>query len=102
MDQRQRLSLSAVEEANPVAQGRRNLAAPFDHWKILGTMTYGSGRPANATVSGDANQDGNTSNDRLAGAGRDSCIGPASATMDLRLTRKINLGGSCGLVYESC
>jgi hypothetical protein len=98
MDQRQRLSLSAVEEANPVAQGRRNLAAPFDHWKILGTMTYGSGRPANATVSGDANQDGNTSNDRLAGAGRNSFIGPDYATMDLRLTRKINLGGSCGLV----
>jgi hypothetical protein len=96
-DQRQRLSLSAVDEANLFAPGRKNLAAVFNHWKVAGTMTYGSGRPANATVSGDANQDGNTSNDRLAGAGRNSFIGPDYATMDLRLTRKINISGGCRL-----
>ena len=56
----------------------------FNHWKIPGIMTYGSGRPTNATVSGDPNQDGNTSN---------ALLGPDYATMDLRVARKMNLGG---------
>ncbi|MGD1216370.1 MAG: TonB-dependent receptor [Terriglobales bacterium] len=92
-DQRQRLSISAIEEPNPFAGGQKVLAAMFDHWKISGIMTYGSGRPANATVSGDPNQDGNTSNDRLSGYGRNAFIGPDYASMDLRLGRKMNLGG---------
>jgi hypothetical protein len=96
-DQRQRLSISAIEEPNPFAAGQKALAAMFDHWKISGIMTYGSGRPANAMVSGDPNQDGDTSNDRLSGYGRNAFIGPAYATMDLRLTRKMNLGGRCHL-----
>ncbi|MGA2965621.1 MAG: TonB-dependent receptor [Terriglobales bacterium] len=91
-DQRQRLSIAAIEEPNPFAAGQKALAAMFDHWKISGIMTYGSGRPASAMVSGDPNQDGNTSNDRLSGYGRNSFIGPDYATMDLRLARKMNLG----------
>jgi hypothetical protein len=31
----------------------------------------GSGRPASATVTGDANQDGDNSNDRLPGVSRE-------------------------------
>jgi hypothetical protein len=96
-DQRQRLSISAIEEPNPFAGGQRVLAAMFDHWKISGIMTYGSGRPANAMVSGDPNQDGNTSNDRLSGYGRNAFIGPDYATMDMRLARKLNVGGHCHL-----
>lgn len=64
-DQRQRLTISGSEELNPFAPEQKMLGAIFNHWKISGIMTYGSGRPANATVSGDPNQDGNTSNDRL-------------------------------------
>lgn len=56
-------------------------------------MTYGSGRPANATVSGDPNQDGNDLNDRLPKYGRNALLGPDYASMDLRMTRKITLGG---------
>jgi len=52
-----------------------------------------SGRPTNATVSGDANQDGNTSNDRLPKYGRNALLGPDYATIDLRVARKMNLGG---------
>lgn len=59
-------------------------AALFEHWKIWGAAKCGSRRPTNATVSGDANQDGNRSHDRLAGAGRTSFIGPDCATKDLR------------------
>ena len=92
-DQRQRLTISAIEEPTPFAAGQKALAAVFNHWKISGIMTYGSGRPANASVSGDPNQDGNTSNDRLPKYGRNSLLGPDYASMDLRVARKIDLGG---------
>jgi TonB dependent receptor/Carboxypeptidase regulatory-like domain len=90
-DQRQRLTISAIEEPHPFETGV--LASMFDHWKISGIMTYGSGRPANPTVEGDPNQDGNTSNDRLSKYGRNSLLGPDYASMDLRMGRKIHLGG---------
>jgi hypothetical protein len=89
-DQRQRLTLSAIEEPHPFETGV--LGSMFNHWKISGIMTYGSGRPTNATISGDPNQDGNTSNERLPRAGRNSIIGPDYASTDLRITRKVNLG----------
>ena len=92
-DQRHRLTIAAVEEPHPFDAEHGILAAMFNHWKISGVMTYGSGRPANATVSGDPNQDGNTGNDRLAGYGRNAFLGPDYATMDLRLGRKVKLGG---------
>jgi hypothetical protein len=90
-DQRHRLTISAIEEPNPFAAGA--LAAMFDHWKISGIMTYGSGRPANATVSGDPNRDGNDLNDRLPKYGRNALLGPDYASMDLRMARKVALGG---------
>jgi hypothetical protein len=91
-DQRNRLTISAIEEPHPFAQAQKALATLFDHWKISGMMTYGSGRPANATVSGDPNQDGNTSNDRLSGYGRNAFTGPDYASMDLKVGRMMNLG----------
>ena len=52
-------------------------------------VNYGSGRPFNATVAGDPNQDGNDLNDRLPGYSRNAFTGPDYATADLRLTRNI-------------
>jgi hypothetical protein len=92
-DQRQRLTISAIKEPNPFEAGQKVLAAMFNYWKISGIMTYGSGRPTNATVSGDPNQDGNTSNDRLSKYGRNALLGPDYATMDLRVAWKMNLRG---------
>jgi hypothetical protein len=92
-DQRHRLTIAAVEEPHPFDAAHAVLAAILDHWKISGVMTYGSGRPANAAVSGDPNQDGNTGNDRLAGYGRNAFLGPDYATMDMRMSSKIKLGG---------
>src|ERR1700722_5322973 len=63
------------------------------HWKISGVMTYGSGRPANAEVSGDPNQASNTSKDRLAGYGRNAFTRPDYATMNLRVGKRVKLGG---------
>ena len=90
-DQRSRLTIAAVEEPHGFDAQHEMLAAIFDHWKISGVMTYGSGRPANAAVAGDPNQDGNTDNDRLSGYGRNSFLGPDYATMDMRVGRSIKL-----------
>ena len=92
-DQRNRLTIAAVEEPQTFDAGQKVLSYLLNHWKISGVMTYGSGRPANAEVSGDPNQDENTSNDRLAGYGRNAFLGPDYATMDLRVGRKIKLAG---------
>jgi hypothetical protein len=58
-----------MEDPNPFASGQKVLATMFGHWKLSGIMTHGSGRPANATVPGDPNEDGKSSNDRLADRG---------------------------------
>ena len=62
----------------------------FDHWKVSGIMTYGSGRQVSATVL--CYQDGNLSNDRLPGYGRNAFTGPDYASLDLKLGRLRNLG----------
>jgi hypothetical protein len=92
-DQRNRLTIAMIEEPHLFDSGQTILAPVFNHWRISGIMTYGSGRPANAAVWGDPNRDGNIDNDRLAGYGRNAFQGPDYATMDLRLVRKIRLGG---------
>jgi hypothetical protein len=100
-DQRQRLTIAAVEEPHLFDHGQKVLSSMLNHWRISGVMTYGSGRPANAEVSGDPNQDGNTSNDRLAGYGRNAFLGPDYATMDLRVGRKMTFGGHYHLVLNA-
>jgi len=44
----------------------------LNDWKIAGVFTIGSGRPADAKVFGDLNQDGNSFNNRLPGYGRNA------------------------------
>jgi len=91
-DQRQRLAFSWVVAPRPFHRGHEWLGTMFNNWKIAGIATYGSGRPVNATITGDANQDGNNTNDRLPGVRRNSFTGPDYATTDLRLTRRIYAG----------
>ena len=90
-DQRNRLSVSWIAEPRPFARGQEFLARIFNDWKLAGVMTFGSGRPTDARVTGDPNRDDNSSNDRLSGYGRNAFLGPDYATMDLRLTRKFQL-----------
>ena len=45
-----------------------------------------------ATVTGDANQDGNNSNDRLPGLSRNSLVGPDYAPTDIKPTRRLHIG----------
>ena len=88
-DQRRRLVLSAIDEPRPFGRDHAVLSKLFNDWKISGVLTVGSGRPVNARVAGDPNQDGNDSNDRIPGYGRNAFLGPEYATTDLRLTRRL-------------
>jgi hypothetical protein len=91
-DQRHRFVLSAIEDIKPFGRDRALLAKIFNDWKVSRVLTVGSGRPVDAKVFGDPNQDGNSSNDRLPGYGRNAFLGPDYATTDLRLTRPLYLG----------
>ena len=63
-------------------------------------INYGSGRPVNATVSGDPNQDGNDLNDRLPGYSRNAFTGPDYATADMRLTRDLRFGNGASSILS--
>jgi hypothetical protein len=91
-DQRHRLVASWVYELNPFDRSHEALRRLFNHWKLAGVVSAGSGRPLNATIAGDANRDDNTFNDRLPGVPRNFYIGPNYASTDLRLSRRLFFG----------
>jgi hypothetical protein len=90
-DQRHRFVLSAIEDLKPFGRDHAVLSKICNDWKLSGVLTIGSGRPVDAKVFGDPNQDGNSGNDRLPGYGRNAFLGPNYATTDLRLTRRLYL-----------
>ena len=94
-DQRHRVVAAFSAEPRPFHRGHEVLGRFFNDWKISAVANYGSGRPVNATVSGDPNQDGNDLNDRLPGYRRNAFTGPDYATTDVRLTRKIRMTEGC-------
>jgi len=91
-DQRQRLVAAFSVEPHPFHRGHELLGRAFNDWRISSVVNYGSGRPFNATVAGDPNQDGNDLNDRLPGYSRNAFTGPDYATADLRLIRTVRFG----------
>lgn len=90
IDQRQRWVAAWTWEPR-VRSGSPASKAILDRWKFSGVMTYGSGRPVNARIVGDANRDGNTSNDRLPGYSRNAFLGPDYMTSDLRVAKVFRL-----------
>ena len=91
-DQRQRVVFSWITEPRPFHRQHEFLGKLFNDWRFSGVTTFGSGRPVDARVLGDPNQDGNDLNDRLPGYGRNSFLGPDYATADARLSRRVNIG----------
>jgi hypothetical protein len=102
-DQRQRVVAAFSAEPHPFHRGHEFLGYIFNDFKISTVVNYGSGRPFNATVSGDPNQDGNDLNDRLPGYRRNAFTGPDYATADARLTRTLRFSEryKLNLVAES-
>jgi carboxypeptidase family protein/TonB-dependent receptor-like protein len=88
-DQRKRFVFSWIYELRPMNRGQGWAGKLSSGWKNSGVVTAGSGRPVNPTIVGDANQDGNSDNDRLPGVRRNSFTGPDYATADMRLSRKL-------------
>jgi hypothetical protein len=93
-DQRSRFVAAISVEPRPFHRGHELLGHILNDWKISSIVTAGSGRPVNATVSGDPNQDGNYDNDRLPGYSRNAFTGPDYVSADLRLVRKIHVAQS--------
>jgi Carboxypeptidase regulatory-like domain/TonB dependent receptor len=102
-DQRQRVVAAFSAEPHPFHRGHEFLGYIFNDFKISTVVNYGSGRPFNATVAGDPNQDGNDLNDRLPGYRRNAFTGPDYATADARLTRTLRFSEryKLNLVAES-
>jgi hypothetical protein len=98
-DQRNRLAFSWIAEPRLFDRDHPVLGNIFNSWKFAGVFTYGSGRPVDARVVGDANQDDNSSNDRLPGVSRNSLLGPDYSTTDLRITRRIYLNDKIKLDF---
>ena len=90
-DQRNRFVAAFSVEPRPFHRDHELLGHIFNEWKISSIVTAGSGRPVNASVAGDPNQDGNYDNDRLPGYSRNAFTGPDYSSVDLRLVRKIRL-----------
>src|ERR1700678_3281196 len=100
-DQRNRVEAAFSVEPRPFHREHALLGHIFDEWKISSIITAGSGRPVNATVDGDPNQDGNYDNDRLPGYSRNAFTGPDYASTDLRLVRKIHVGHGYRLEFTA-
>jgi Carboxypeptidase regulatory-like domain len=90
-DQRNRFLAAVVVEPRHFKFENGVLSALANHWKVSSVVTFGSGRPFNATMAGDANQDGNIYNDRLPGYNRNAFIGPDYFTTDMRVTRTLKM-----------
>jgi hypothetical protein len=90
-DQRNRFVLSWIAEPHPFHRSHEILGYLFNDWRFANVVTFGSGRPVDARIFGDANRDDNTANDRLPGVLRNSFVGPDYSTVDFRLTRTIHL-----------
>ena len=100
-DQRNRFVAAFSIEPRPFHREHPLLGHMFNDWKISSIVTAGSGRPVNATVSGDPNQDGNYDNDRLPGYSRNGFTGPDYASTDLRLVRKIHVAQGYRLEFTA-
>lgn len=87
VDQRQRWVAAWTYQPRLFERDQPVLRALFNRWKFSNILTYGSGRPVNAQIVGDANRDGNSGNDRLPGYSRNSFLGPDYMTSDLRVSR---------------
>ncbi|MGA9786194.1 MAG: hypothetical protein WBQ40_06390, partial [Candidatus Sulfotelmatobacter sp.] len=100
-DQRNRFVAAFSVEPRPFHREHELLGHLLNDWKISSIVTAGSGRPVNATVDGDPNQDGNYDNDRLPGYSRNGFTGPDYASTDLRLVRKIHVAEGYRLEFTA-
>ena len=90
-DQRHRVVGAMMWEPRGLTGNDRWLGALTRNWQFSTVFTYASGRPVTAWVVGDANQDGNSDNDRVPGYRRNAFTGPNYVNDDLRVARTIKI-----------
>jgi outer membrane receptor protein involved in Fe transport len=94
-DIRSRFVFSGSWDMNPVPSGGNALLrAVLNGWQLSTIANLQSGRPYTSSVgqNPDLNGDGNTSNDRTPGQGRNALRGPNFLDDDVRLSRYFPLG----------
>ena len=100
-DQRHRFVAAWTVEPKPFHRDHPWLSTVFNQWRFSSVVTIGTGRPLSARIVGDANRDGNDTNDRLPGYRRNAFTGPDYATTDLRLMRMFPLGDHLRLDFTA-
>ena len=71
--------------------------AALSGWSLSAIVSYQSGQPYTAVVTGDLNNDLNTSNDRAPGVARNTLRLPSQTSIDPRITRDIQIHGDLHL-----
>jgi outer membrane receptor protein involved in Fe transport len=100
-DQRNRFVFSWMYEPHALNGGHGWLGKLTKGWKNSGIVSAGSGMPVDATVAGDANQDGNYGNDRIPGARRNSFVGPDYASTNMRISRRLYAKNGCSVEFTA-
>jgi outer membrane receptor protein involved in Fe transport len=90
-DQRHRFVLSGVWQIRGEQLHPRSARMFLSGWELSGILTAQSGLPYSGYVSTDLNNDGNNSNDRTPGLGRNTFRLPLSVSFDPRLTWNLPL-----------
>ncbi len=89
-DLRHRFVFSPVYELGKISWSDNSVArAIFSDYTFSTIVQFQSGTPYSALVSGDPNNDGNRSNDRLPGTVRNQYTTPSIYQFDARITRNI-------------
>jgi hypothetical protein len=92
-DLRHRFVFSPVYEVGTIKWSDNAFAkALFSDYTFSTIMQFQAGSPYSALVSGDPNNDGNRSNDRLPGTVRNQFTSPAVYQFDVRITRALRFG----------
>jgi hypothetical protein len=90
-DQRHKfVAYAFLQSSTDPANG--GISKVFSNFTLSPVLSINSARPFNLLVGSDLNGDRHSTTDRPVGAGRNTGIGPAFWTVDLRLTRSIPIG----------
>jgi hypothetical protein len=90
-DQRHRFVLSGIWELNYARQLPKAAKAILGGWDVSGILAVQTGQPYSGLVNFDLNNDGNSSNERTPGLGRDTFYLPSTLSFDPRVTRNMKL-----------
>ncbi len=92
LDIRHRFVFSPVYEIGRVAKDNSVASAFLSNWTFSGIATLQSGFAYSATITGDANRDGNSATDRVPGTARNAFTTPNIYVFDTRVTKSFTFG----------